>query len=236
MDFDEYVSDPANPVPYVDKIGIRMLPEYLVADQRFAARRPEVLVYQTEVLEKDVALTTDQSVDTKAATFRPADCSLLEVNGEPRARARPVAIPLFPDARVFAQEANGRVIGSTPTRRASPGARADPSQCRPNGQAPQGGIERRCANAEPAGEEGGDAGRAGGCGPFREAMFPYEESLRRRVRRWVCRYPEGREKIVTDLAIADVVEALFLNTFEGRTGGPRRSGSGNGLGTGLTVC
>jgi hypothetical protein len=38
-DYDEYVSDPARPVPYLDKIGIRMLPEYMVADQRFAARR-----------------------------------------------------------------------------------------------------------------------------------------------------------------------------------------------------
>src|SRR5262249_56475582 len=55
-DFDEYVSDPAKPVPYIDKVGIRMLPEYMVADQRFAARRPDVLVYQTDVLEEDVTL------------------------------------------------------------------------------------------------------------------------------------------------------------------------------------
>jgi putative CocE/NonD family hydrolase len=55
-DFDEYVSDPAKPVPYIDKVGIRMLPEYMVADQRFAARRADVLVYQTEVLEEDMTL------------------------------------------------------------------------------------------------------------------------------------------------------------------------------------
>ena len=47
--FDEYVSDPAKPVPFIDKIGIGMSPEYMVADQRFAARRPDVLVYQTDV-------------------------------------------------------------------------------------------------------------------------------------------------------------------------------------------
>ena len=35
--FDEYVSDPAKPVPYIDKISIGMAAEYMVADQRFAA-------------------------------------------------------------------------------------------------------------------------------------------------------------------------------------------------------
>src|SRR6185437_6244616 len=49
--YDEYISDPAKPVPYLDKIAIGMNPEYMVADQRFAARRPDVLVYETEALE-----------------------------------------------------------------------------------------------------------------------------------------------------------------------------------------
>ncbi len=53
---DEYVSDPARPVPFIDKIGIGMTAEYMTADQRFAARRPDVLVYQTEVLEEDVTV------------------------------------------------------------------------------------------------------------------------------------------------------------------------------------
>jgi putative CocE/NonD family hydrolase len=53
---DSYVSDPARPVPYIDAIGIDMLPDYPVADQRFAARRPDVLVYQTPPLDADVTL------------------------------------------------------------------------------------------------------------------------------------------------------------------------------------
>src|SRR5206468_10937720 len=43
--YDEYVSDPAKPVPYLDKVTIGMAAEYMVADQRFAAQRPDVLVY-----------------------------------------------------------------------------------------------------------------------------------------------------------------------------------------------
>jgi len=53
---DEYLSDPAKPVPFIDKIAIGMSAEYMTADQRFAARRPDVLVYQTDVLENDVTI------------------------------------------------------------------------------------------------------------------------------------------------------------------------------------
>ena len=54
--FDEYVSDPARPVPYINNIAIGMTREYMVDDQRFAATRPDVLVYQTDVLDRDVTL------------------------------------------------------------------------------------------------------------------------------------------------------------------------------------
>jgi len=54
--FDSYVSDPAKPVPYIGYAALDMPQEYMVSDQRFAASRPDVLVYQTEVLESDVTL------------------------------------------------------------------------------------------------------------------------------------------------------------------------------------
>jgi uncharacterized protein len=54
--FDEYVSNPAKPVPFDEEIDIGMRPEYMVDDQRFAARRPDVLVYQTAPLERDLTL------------------------------------------------------------------------------------------------------------------------------------------------------------------------------------
>ncbi len=52
--FDEYISDPAKPVPYVLDISNAMTKEHMVADQRFAATRPDVLVYETEVLTEDL--------------------------------------------------------------------------------------------------------------------------------------------------------------------------------------
>ena len=54
--FDEWVSDPAKPVPYTSDVAIGMTREYMTDDQRFAARRPDVMAYQTEVLQEDVTL------------------------------------------------------------------------------------------------------------------------------------------------------------------------------------
>lgn len=54
--FDEYISDPDHPVPYINGIAIGMTREYMVEDQRFASRRPDVLVYQTEPLTEAVTL------------------------------------------------------------------------------------------------------------------------------------------------------------------------------------
>ena len=53
---DEYVSDPAHPVPFIDYIATAVPQRYMVDDQRFAARRPDVLVYQSEPLEEDVTI------------------------------------------------------------------------------------------------------------------------------------------------------------------------------------
>jgi putative CocE/NonD family hydrolase len=66
--YDEYLSDPAKPVPYIDKIAIGMNPEYMVADQRFAGRRPDVLVYETDALEEDVTIAGPIQVDLHVST------------------------------------------------------------------------------------------------------------------------------------------------------------------------
>ncbi len=53
---DDYVSDPNKPVPFVSYPSISVPQEYMVADQRFASSRPDVVVYQTEPLEQDVTI------------------------------------------------------------------------------------------------------------------------------------------------------------------------------------
>ena len=65
---DEYPSDPAKPVPYFDKIAIGMATEYMTADQRQASSRPDVLVYQTEVLEADTTVAGPIEVEIHVST------------------------------------------------------------------------------------------------------------------------------------------------------------------------
>ena len=54
--FDQYVSDPSRPVPYINHVAIGMTREHMVDDQRFASRRPDVLTYMTDVLDADVTV------------------------------------------------------------------------------------------------------------------------------------------------------------------------------------
>jgi len=54
--FDEYVSDPARPVPFVNYAALNVPQEYMVSDQRFAGKRTDVLVYETPVLQDDVTI------------------------------------------------------------------------------------------------------------------------------------------------------------------------------------
>ncbi|MBX7185092.1 MAG: CocE/NonD family hydrolase [Vicinamibacteria bacterium] len=51
---DEYTADPAKPVPYLSYVNMGMRGDYMTEDQRFAAARPDVLVYETAPLEFDV--------------------------------------------------------------------------------------------------------------------------------------------------------------------------------------
>ena len=57
MAFDEYVSDPSHPVPFISYTSQSVPQEYMVGDQRFASTRPDVLVYQTDPLEHDVTIS-----------------------------------------------------------------------------------------------------------------------------------------------------------------------------------
>jgi putative CocE/NonD family hydrolase len=65
---DEYVSDPAKPVPYIGSLSFGMKGDYMTEDQRFAGSRTDVLVYQTGVLDHDVSVFGPIPVDLKVST------------------------------------------------------------------------------------------------------------------------------------------------------------------------
>jgi putative CocE/NonD family hydrolase len=63
----EYTSDPAKPVPYTEDVHFGRTREYMTDDQRFAARRPDVLVFQTEPLENNLTLAGPITADLMVA-------------------------------------------------------------------------------------------------------------------------------------------------------------------------
>jgi uncharacterized protein len=66
--YDEYVSDPAHPVPYINYMSTAVPQRYMVDDQRFASERPDVLVYETEPLEEDVTIAGPVSPKLKISS------------------------------------------------------------------------------------------------------------------------------------------------------------------------
>jgi len=66
--FDEYISDPNKPVPYVGYVADGMTRDYMTEDQRFAASRTDVLVYQTEPLEDDLTIAGPIKVNLQVST------------------------------------------------------------------------------------------------------------------------------------------------------------------------
>ncbi|MBS1751379.1 MAG: CocE/NonD family hydrolase [Bacteroidetes bacterium] len=73
--FTEYTSDPSKPVPYTDGIHLNRTREYMTDDQRFASRRTDVAVFQTDILKTDITLggpivaDLDVSISTTDADF-----------------------------------------------------------------------------------------------------------------------------------------------------------------------
>jgi uncharacterized protein len=66
--FDEYVSDPNRPVPYVGYVTDDWQSEYVTEDQRFASQRPDVLTYVTEPLEEDLVVAGPVKIKLHVST------------------------------------------------------------------------------------------------------------------------------------------------------------------------
>ena len=97
--FDEYTSDPAHPVPYTEDVHMQRTREYMDDDQRFASRRPDVLTYETEILNDNVTLagpviadlmtsisTTDADFVVKLIDVFPDDFKYDETSSSPSDR------------------------------------------------------------------------------------------------------------------------------------------------------
>ena len=64
----DYISDPARPVPYTEDVHRGRTTTYMTDDQRFASRRPDVLVFETDVLNDELTLAGAVVADLLVST------------------------------------------------------------------------------------------------------------------------------------------------------------------------
>jgi putative CocE/NonD family hydrolase len=103
--YDEYVSDPMRPVPFVPYVTDTVPQRYMVEDQRFASTRPDVLVYETDPLTEDVTIAGPITPKLKIAssgTDSDFDVKLIDVYPED-----------YPDPE-STTSGNKRILGAAP--------------------------------------------------------------------------------------------------------------------------
>jgi uncharacterized protein len=92
--FEEYVSDPKHPVPFIGYVGDAMTSDYMTEDQRFASSRTDVLTWQTEPLDRDVVIAGPIKVNLRASSSATDSDFVVKVidvypNGYPTAAPTP---------------------------------------------------------------------------------------------------------------------------------------------------
>jgi putative CocE/NonD family hydrolase len=96
---DEFISDPNRPVPFTEEITTGMATAYMTDDQRFASRRPDVAVYQTPPLKKDLTLAGPLRAELFVSTSGTDSDWVVKV------------IDVFPDQVNYPAPPSGRKMG-----------------------------------------------------------------------------------------------------------------------------
>ena len=82
QEFDAYVSDPRQPVPYIEQSSTELAEEFMYGDQRFAAKRADVLTFATDALAEDVTvagLVSPRLQVSSSGTDSDFDVKLIDV-------------------------------------------------------------------------------------------------------------------------------------------------------------
>jgi len=68
ISYNEFISDPDKPVPWSTLEQTQQGHVWMIADQRFASGRPDVLVYQSDILEEDITIAGPVIVSLSVST------------------------------------------------------------------------------------------------------------------------------------------------------------------------
>jgi len=118
--YDEYVSDPNKPAPFQRGIAIGMNYEYMTEDQRFSASRPDVLVYQGDVLSEDVTVAGELFADLYASTSGTDSDFIVKL------------IDVFPDSSTDPMDGYQMLVRGEPMRAKYRKSWSKPEPMRPN--------------------------------------------------------------------------------------------------------
>ncbi len=118
--YDEYLSDPNKPVPFLNEITVGMKYEYMTYDQRFAATRPDVLVYQSDVLAEDVTIAGPLSATLFASTSGTDSDFVVKL------------IDVFPDRRQDPMDGYQMLVRGEPMRAKYRRSWSKPEPLKPN--------------------------------------------------------------------------------------------------------
>lgn len=100
---DVYVSDPAHPVPFTEYTTNTVPQRYMVDDQRFAGRRQDVLVYETEPMAEDLTVAGPVKPKLKIASTGTDSDFVVKL------------IDVYPEDFKAAEDTQGkRVLGASP--------------------------------------------------------------------------------------------------------------------------
>lgn len=118
--YDEYVSDPNKPAPFQSRITSGMTYEYMTDDQRFSAWRPDVLVYQSDVLAEDVTISGELLADLYASTSGTDSDFIVKL------------IDVFPERKVDPMDGYQMLVRGEPMRAKYRKSWSKPEPMKPN--------------------------------------------------------------------------------------------------------
>jgi len=118
--YDEYVSDPNKPAPFQSRIAIGMTYDYMTDDQRFSASRPDVLVYQSDLLTEDITIAGELLADLYASSSGTDSDFIVKL------------IDVFPERRVDPMDGYQMLVRGEPMRAKYRKSWSKPEPMKPN--------------------------------------------------------------------------------------------------------
>ncbi len=118
--FDEYVSDPNKPVPFQSRIANGMTYDYMTDDQRFSSSRPDVLVYQSDVLAEDITIAGELVAELYASTSGTDSDFIVKL------------MDVFPERRVDPMDGYQMLVRGEPMRAKYRKSWSKPEPMKPN--------------------------------------------------------------------------------------------------------